>query len=84
MALDYIKKEFKKLGSMILIGAGSFLILEHIYTYGGIEFMDILGHEWFGIILIILGLFFANKKWMDEQKPLSYAWSKIKYVFGRK
>ena len=65
--MKYLKKEFKKLGSMSLIGVGTFLILEHIYTYGFITLGDFLGHEWIGIVFIIFGILFANKKW-DKSK----------------
>jgi len=84
MAFDYIKIEFKKLGSMALIILGAFLMLEHIYTYGGIELYDFLGHEWFAIILLIAGILTANK-WgsMKFKEGLIFAWEKIKYVFGK-
>jgi len=65
MNFNYIKKESKKLGSISLILVGSFLIIEHIYTYGGIHLLDILGHEWLGILFIVLGLLLANKKFSD-------------------
>lgn len=83
--MEYIKKEFKKLGSMILIILGTFLILEHIYTYGGIDLWDLLGHEWFGILFILAGILTANR-WgrlkMDEAVP--YMKEKLISVFGRK
>ena len=77
--MNYIKKEWKKLGSMSLIILGSFLLLEHIYTYGGIDLLDILGHEWFGIILIVLGVLFANR-WgrLKFKEAVEYAKLKIK------
>lgn len=59
--MEYIKREWKKLGSMSLILVGTFLLLEHIYTYGGIDLLDILGHEWMGILLIVAGVLFANR-----------------------
>ena len=81
--MNYIKKEWKKLGSMSLVGVGSFLILEHIYTYGGIELVDILGHEWFGILLIITGLICANRK-VSKEKWLKEAKAKLNYIFKSK
>ena len=81
--LSYIKKEWKRLGSLMLLISGSFLVIEHVWTYGFITLKDFLGHEWLGIGLIIAGLLAANKKWSGEQSPLSYAWSKIKYIFGK-
>ena len=81
--MEYIKKEFKKLGSMALIIVGSFLLLEHIYTYGGIDLWDILGHEWMGIILIISGILHANKWGRVKMKEgLGWTFDKIKYVLG--
>ena len=80
MTLEYIKTEWKKLGSMSLIIIGAFLLLEHIYTYGFITLMDFLGHEWFGIILIVAGLLVANKSWVGDKSPIQYALDKIKYI----
>ena len=81
--MNYIKTEFKKLGSMCLIGVGGFLILEHIYTYGRINLLDILGHEWLGIILILAGVLFVNQ-WSQS---FSEAWKetkdKLKYIFKK-
>ncbi len=84
--MDYIKREWKKLGSMGCFGLGAFLILEHIYTYGFITLGDFLGHEWTGILLCILGLFFANKKWDKEKhgSRIDYALEKIKFLGGKK
>lgn len=79
--MEYIKREWKKLGSMSLIVVGTFLILEHIYTYGYITLGDFLGHEWFGIVLVILGLFFANKKWSGSEGRMQYAIKKIKSIW---
>jgi len=80
--MQYIKKEFKKLGSISLILIGSFLIIEHIYTYGGIQLLDILGHEWFGIILIIIGIICANQKFSDGNW-IEYAKQKLKLIFKK-
>jgi len=76
--MSYIKKEFKKLAGMSLVIVGSFLILEHIYTYGSISLLDFFGHEWFGIILIVIGLIIANKKWSEKLSPIKYALNKLK------
>lgn len=87
MALDYIKTEFKKLTSIGLILVGSFLVIEHIYTYGKINFYDILGHEWFGILFIIGGLVMAHDYKNPENgisNALRYAKEKIKFVFNIK
>ena len=80
--MDYIAREWKKLGSMSLVLVGSLLILEHIYTYGGIELVDILGHEWFGIILIVLGLFVANRQ-VPKEKMIKETKEKIRYIWQK-
>ena len=79
--MNYIKKEWKKLGSMSLVGLGSFLLLEHIYSYSGLDLWDLLGHEWFGIILIICGILTANR-WgrLKFKEGLSHTLEKIKYI----
>ncbi len=72
----------EKLGSISLILVGAFLLIEHIYTYGFITLGDILGHEWIGIVLIIIGLICANKKWNKEEHgtKIDYALSKLRSV----
>ncbi len=79
-----MKKEFRKLGSMSLILLGGFLILEHIYSYGFISLGDILGHEWIGIIFIIGGLIWANKKWSEKVSRFRYLLNKLKFLKGGK
>jgi len=82
--MEYVKKEFKKLGSISMILVGTFLLVEHIYTYGGIDLWDLLGHEWFGILFIILGILTANKWGRLKMKDgLSWTVDKIKYVFSK-
>jgi hypothetical protein len=81
--MEYIKKEFKKLGSIILILIGTFLIVEHIYTHGGIDLWDLLGHETFGIIFLVCGLLTANRWGRLKMKDgLRYSYEKIKYVLN--
>lgn len=83
MSFDYIKTEAKRLGSLSLLIVGFFLVAEHIFTYGYISLRDILGHEWIGIILMILGLFFANKHLTKEEGTAwQLAKAKLKYIFG--
>ena len=40
--------------AFVLVGAG--LLIEHIYRWG-FQFWDFIGHEWFGLLLIIAGIF---------------------------
>ncbi len=49
------------MGSICFILSGTFLLVEHIYTYGGIDLWDLLGHEIFGILLIVIGVLFSNR-----------------------
>lgn len=44
-----------RLLSAALAVAGSFLLIEHLYLYG-FDFTDIVGHEWYGLILIIVAV----------------------------
>lgn len=60
MVLPYRQRNKKKytknlfgMGS-IIIGAG--LIIEHIYMWGEFSFYDLIGHEWLGFVLIIVGI----------------------------
>ena len=76
--MNYITKEFKKLTSMAFIIIGAFLMLEHIYSYGGIHLLDFLGHEWLAIVLFTIGTILANKKWSEKLSPIQYAKQKIK------
>jgi len=38
----------------ILLGAG--LITEHIWSWGVFETLDFWGHEWLGVLLILVGI----------------------------
>jgi len=80
--MDYIKREWKKLGSISLILVGTFLIIEHIMTYGYITLGDFLGHEIFGIILIIIGVICANIKWDKKLHGtrIDYALKKLRSI----
>ncbi|KKK55640.1 hypothetical protein LCGC14_3072540, partial [marine sediment metagenome] len=82
--MDYIKTEWKKLGGMGLVGVGAFLILEHIYTYGGLDLWDLLGHEWLGIVLVLVGILTANR-WgaLRMKEGLALVSSKVNYILGR-
>ena len=46
----------RKLGAVVAIGLGAFLLLEHIWSWGGADLDDVPGHEWYGIILVIGGI----------------------------
>ena len=54
-------KYYKKLASGGMIVVGSFLLLEHLFHFGGFD-VELLGHEYYGIGLIVLG-FLLSLKW---------------------
>lgn len=49
-----LKPYYKKLLATCLILSGSFLIIEHIWTFGQVDLLDVLGHESYGILMIII------------------------------
>ena len=52
---------YKKLISGLLIVGGGFLMIEHLFSFGGFD-IEIVGHEWYGLGMIILG-FLLSMKW---------------------
>jgi len=56
-----LKPYYKKLISTCMILVGSFLIVEHIWTFGQLDLIDLLGHEFYGIGLIIIAFL-----WMTD------------------
>lgn len=56
----------RKLASGLLIIGGTFLMLEHLFTYGRFDVLDFIGHEYYGLGMIITGFL------------LSVAWSQWK------
>jgi len=52
---------YKKLISMITIVTGSALLLEHLFTWGGFDLLDFQGHEYYGLILIIIGFAVSSR-----------------------
>ena len=46
----------------MLIGGGSCLMLEHLFTYDGFDLLDFWGHEYLGVGMIIVG-FLVSMKW---------------------
>ena len=53
---------YRKLTSGLLIVGGAFLMLEHLFTYGGFDLLDFIGHEYYGFGMIIAG-FLLSMKW---------------------
>ncbi len=44
-----------RLAAVTSAGAGSILLCEHLYQYG-FEPTDFIGHEWYGVLLIVIGI----------------------------
>jgi len=59
-------KYIKKLLSAFLIIGGAFLLIEHLYVWGGFDVYDLLGHEWYAILMIIIG-FLLNLKFKKKE-----------------
>ena len=57
-----LKPYYKKLVSSLLILCGSFLLMEHLWTFGGFDLFDWIGHCTFGMVMIIAG-FLLSMKW---------------------
>ena len=55
---DYCKKPV----SAALIMGGTGLMMEHLFTYDGFDLLDFVGHEYYGLAMIIAG-FLLSMKW---------------------
>ena len=53
-------KYYKKLVGGLLILGGGFLLLEHLFNFGGFD-IEILGHEFYGIAMIVIGYLLCMK-----------------------
>ena len=67
--LPKAKKEgyYRALGASLSIIAGAFLLLEHIWSWGGADVDDPMGHETYGMILMGIGYLIVarrNGKWL--------------------
>lgn len=54
-------KYYRKLISGLLIIGGSFLLLEHLFTFEGFD-IELIGHEFFGLAMIAIA-FLVSIKW---------------------
>ena len=45
---------YKTLITGTLFATGNFLMYEHLFRYGGFD-LELLGHEWYGLGLILIG-----------------------------
>lgn len=57
-----LKPYYINLVSACLIICGSFLMLEHLHTFKGFDVCDWIGHEYYGLAMIIIG-FLLSMKW---------------------
>ena len=71
-------KYYKKLASGCLIVGGSFLLLEHLFQFGGFD-IELFGHEIYGLLMIGLG-FLILVKW--GQLPAFIKAIKEKDIWG--
>ena len=61
------KAYYKRLLSGVLIAGGSFLMLEHLISFKGFDLLDFVGHEYYGLGMIIAG-FLLSMKWHQRRK----------------
>jgi len=50
------KQYNKKLFGVGFIGLGAFFVIEHILVWDEFSFWDFIGHEWLGLLLILVGI----------------------------
>jgi hypothetical protein len=58
---------YKKLISLCMMLVGTFLIAEHIWTYGRTDMFDVIGHEYCGLGLIVIA-FVIMLDWTQWKK----------------
>lgn len=71
--LDPVKKEgyLRTLASGFLIVGGAFLLLEHALMWGGFDVDDPVGHETYGMIMILAAYLISARKdgkWLIRKK----------------
>ena len=59
---------YKKIGGGLLIVGGTFLLVEHLFQFGGFD-LELVGHEWYGLAMIGGGVV-LNLKWKQLPKLL--------------
>jgi len=57
-----LKPYYKKLTSGLLIAGGGFLLIEHLFQFDGFDLLDFVGHEYYGLGMIIVA-FLLSMKW---------------------
>lgn len=53
---------YKRLASGMLLVGGSFLMIEHLFMFDGFDLLDFVGHEYYGLGMIIIA-FLLSMKW---------------------
>lgn len=64
-----VPEYYRKLVAGLLMLIGAILVGEHMVSWGGLDLDDPVGHEYYGLIMFILG-YFLVARW------------KGKYIFG--
>ena len=71
-------------------------MLDHLIVYGKISFYDFFGHEWAGLVLMVLGLGISygsliaivgfligcEYSWKEKENPFEYAIKKVKSIWN--
>lgn len=58
MAVSANPSYYRRLWGAAFTAFGAFMLIEHIYTWG-FQFWDFIGHEWLGLLMIVVGVFTA-------------------------
>lgn len=64
-------KYYRKLTSGAMIVVGSFLLLEHLFNFGGFD-IELLGHEYYGLFFILFGFGLSLKR--EQIRGVIDAW----------
>ena len=56
-----LSKYYKKIISGGCIILGTFLMMEHLFMFSGFDLFDWIGHEYYGLALIITGFLLSIK-----------------------
>jgi len=60
----------RKLLGGVCIVSGGFLLMEHLFVFGHFD-IEVLGHEYYGLVLIIFG-FLLNVDWSQVRSIRSW------------
>ena len=66
----------RRLWSGASLVLGLYLIIEHLVSWGDINFWDICGHEQFGLLFVLIGVFglfnYNYPKWLQEKNKKKF------------